>query len=153
MKRAEKMIRITSAAAVAMLVGYMAGTALGTEVSTTPIKILPERNVTVRQLSYWQADTAVAQGELMRWGNNAYWAVTAGTTGESAPGFTIGSQTNGTAILAYISPGPRRGFVVQLHDAGPVWARHDTPPYPGARAPLRKVGHRHQHRNRNGVVA
>jgi hypothetical protein len=123
MNRAEKMIRITIAAAAAMLVGYAAGTALGTEVTTTAIKILPERNVNVRQLSYWEADTAVEQGQLMRWGNNAYWAVTAGTTTNTPPTFTLGTETNGTVVLAYITPGPRRGFVVQLHDAGQVWAR------------------------------
>lgn len=94
-----------------------------TEVTTTPRKILPERNVNVRQLDYWEEETEVAQGQLMRWGNNAYWVVTEGTTTNSPPTFTSGSETNGTAILRYISPGPRRGFVIQLHDVGPIWAR------------------------------
>ena len=109
----------------------LAVAALATDVTTTPIKILPERNVNVRQLDYWVEETEVAQGQLMRWGNNAYWVVTAGTTTNIPPTFTSGSETNGTAILRYIKPGARRGFVVQLHDDGPIWARAYAAPEMG----------------------
>ena len=130
MKKTGMMMRIAMAALMAVAVGILAGSAMATEVTSTPIKILPERNVNVRQLSYWESETEVTQGQLMRWGNNAYWAGTAGTTGETAPTFTSGSETNGTAVLRYITPGARRGFVLQLHDDGNVWARAYAAPVP-----------------------
>ena len=117
MKRAEQMGRIMLAGALAMVLGYYA---VANEVTTNVVKILPERRSNVRSFPVWVAEDAIDQGTVIRYGNNAYFAETGGTLGTTAPTFRSGIETNGTAILRYIERGPRRGFVVQLHDAGPV---------------------------------
>ena len=49
----------------------------------------------------WSADTTYAVGEQIFYGNNLYTVTAAGTTGISAPRFTVGSLANGTAVLTY----------------------------------------------------
>jgi len=97
--------------------------ASATEVTTNALKVLPERTMRARNLDAWEAEVLVDQGQLMKWGQNMYWAVDGGMTGSEAPVFTSGSETNGTTTLAYIQPGPRRGFVIQLEEEGVVWLR------------------------------
>lgn len=110
----------------AMLVGMAVYHASGVEVATTAIKVLPERNL--KYADVWESSTVVDQGAIMKWGNNFYMAEIFGTLGTNAPTFRSGVETNGTVTLRYIERGPRRGFVIQLHDAGPVWVKAYTAP-------------------------
>ncbi len=102
--------------------------ALAWEVSTNAVKILPERNL--KYADAWEAETVVAQGSIMKCYQNFYMARTAGTLGTNAPIFKVGSETNGTAVLQYVERGPRRGFIVQLHDSGTIWINVYNPATP-----------------------
>jgi hypothetical protein len=49
----------------------------------------------------WTANTALALSEQIFYGANLYTVTAAGTTGTTAPRFTVGSLANGTATLTY----------------------------------------------------
>jgi hypothetical protein len=49
----------------------------------------------------WTANTTVALSEQIFYGANLYTVTAAGTTGATAPRFTVGSLANGTATLTY----------------------------------------------------
>ena len=49
----------------------------------------------------WAATTTYNINDQIFYGNNLYTVTTAGTTASTAPTFTSGSQTDGTAVLAY----------------------------------------------------
>ena len=49
----------------------------------------------------WQASTAYSIGQQVFYGTNLYTVIVAGTTGTTSPAFTTGTQTNGSATLAY----------------------------------------------------
>ena len=49
----------------------------------------------------WTANTTLALSEQIFYGANLYTVTTAGTTGVTAPRFTVGSLANGTATLTY----------------------------------------------------
>ncbi len=104
--------------------------ALAWEVSTNAVKILPERNL--RHADAWEAETVVAQGDIMKCYQNFYMARVGGTLGTNAPIFRVGAETNGTAVLQYVERGPRRGFVVQLCDSGTIWLNVYNPAVPNA---------------------
>ena len=52
--------------------------------------------------STWSANSKIAKGDIVKSGNLYYQATIAGTFGVSAPAFTSGSSTNGTATLQFI---------------------------------------------------
>lgn len=102
------------------------------EVGTNAVKILPERNLSLSYGTAWAEEAAVAQGDILRWSNQHYMAVTGGTLGTNAPDTTAtGIQTNGTVVLSYVEKGPRLGFVLQLQDAGSVRINLNSPAVPG----------------------
>jgi hypothetical protein len=52
--------------------------------------------------SLWAENTAVTQYQWLYYGTNVYLVTVAGTTSTTAPTFTSGTASNGTATLAYV---------------------------------------------------
>jgi hypothetical protein len=101
------------------------------DAGTNAVKVLPERNLPRNSGTPWAATNSAAQGEILRYGLNAYMALNEGTLGTNAPVFVAGSETNGTVVLSVVPIGPRRGMVIQLLDAGPLKVRVYSPSHPG----------------------
>jgi hypothetical protein len=93
------------------------------EVGTNAVKVLPERNLPRGSGEAWTATNAVGQGNIIRRGLNTYMAQNAGTLGTNEPVFVAGTELNGMVTLQAVPIGPRRGFVIQLQDEGPVWVQ------------------------------
>ena len=89
-------------------------TTAGTSGTTGPIFVLGTGTDGTATLTYvtsylppvvigtvWTKSTAVTLNQQIFYGNNLYTVTTAGTTGTTAPTFTSGSASNGTATLTY----------------------------------------------------
>jgi hypothetical protein len=64
----------------------------------------------------WQSNTAVTAGEQIFYQNYLYTVVDSGTTGAFGPTFTSGTQSDGTAVLAFA--GNRAKAVARVNTAG-----------------------------------
>lgn len=109
-----------------LLLALSAGFAQAIGVGTTPIKILPKRNV--RLVEMWEAGKMVEQGSVLKHGYNYFMALNAGVLGDTPPSFNSGSELNGGVTLVYAPRGPRKGFAIQVHGEGRVWVRASRAP-------------------------
>ncbi|MFA5688579.1 MAG: hypothetical protein WC959_05485 [Kiritimatiellales bacterium] len=119
------------------VIAVFAAPAINKEISTNAVKVLPERNLLLKDGTPWQAELQVPQGLVIRSGTEHYMAENAGTLGTNAPTiFYPGWETNGTVVLRYIEKGPRLGFIMMMETDGTMRVNVNTPPTPGSGAIL-----------------